>query len=196
VALTAAHARVSRDPDGQARRMPASSYRPPPWLPGPHLQTIWPATLAPCPSIAWRRERWETPDGDFVDVDFAGPPLPGTRRPPPIHVGAADPALPGAPLLVLFHGLEGSSDSHYARALADAALRRGWSMAVPHFRGCSGELNRAPRAYHSGDSAEIDWMLRRFARMRGPASAIAAIGVSLGGNVLLKWLGEQREAAG
>ncbi|HLS55822.1 MAG TPA: alpha/beta fold hydrolase, partial [Zeimonas sp.] len=180
--------------------MPASSYRPPPWLPGPHLQTIWPATLAPCPSIAWRRERWETPDGDFVDVDFAGPTLPGTdrgaRRPPAMRAGAADPAVSGAPLLVLFHGLEGNSGSHYARALADAALRRGWSMAVPHFRGCSGELNRAPRAYHSGDSAEIDWMLRRFARMPGPAPAIAAVGVSLGGNVLLKWLGEQREAAG
>ena len=180
--------------------MPASSYRPPPWLPGAHLQTIWPATFAPRPSIAWRRERWDTPDGDFVDVDFADPSLPGasrdTRPPQSIHAGAADPAPSGTPLLVLFHGLEGSSRSHYARAFADAALRRGWPLAVPHFRGCSGELNRAPRAYHSGDSAEIDWMLRRFARLRGSASPIAAIGVSLGGNVLLKWLGEQREAAG
>jgi len=116
------------------------------------------------------RERWETPDGDFIDVDFAGP--------------AAAPRR-----LVLFHGLEGCSDSHYARALAAHAGERGWRVALPHFRGCSGEPNRKPRAYHSGDTEEIDWILRRFEK------PIHAVGVSLGGNALLKWLGERAEDA-
>jgi uncharacterized protein len=122
--------------------------------------------LFPPPRVALRRERWNTPDGDFIDVDFCGD--------------------PGAKLqLVLFHGLEGGSDSHYARAMAAQALERGWRLAMPHFRGCSGELNRTARAYHSGDSAEIDWVLRRF------GVPVHAVGVSLGGNALLKWLGER-----
>jgi len=146
-----------------------SSYRAPWWLPGGHLQTIFPV-LASAPRIAWRRERWDAPDGDFVDVDRAGD--------------------GGGPLLALFHGLEGGSSSHYARRLAAGALARGWRVAVPHFRGCSGVLNRLPRAYHSGDSEEIDWMLRRLA-------PDVAVGVSLGGNALLKWLGERGpQAAG
>lgn len=163
--------------------MPVAAYRAPRWLPGSHLQTIWPATLSPCPSIRWRRERWATPDDDFIDVDFA---LPGPSDP---HPGDT------APRLVLFHGLEGGSRSHYARAIAAGAQARGWHFAVAHFRGCSGELNRAPRAYHSGDSAEIDWILRRFARSATPGAPLVAMGVSLGANTLLKWLGEQRESA-
>jgi predicted alpha/beta-fold hydrolase len=136
------------------------------------LQSIVPS-LFPPPRVAFTRERWDTPDGDFVDVDFAGP--------------------AGAPrLLVLFHGLEGGSGSHYARALAAAAPAAGWRLAIPHFRGCSGELNRLPRAYHSGDSGEIDWMLRRFSALNGNLSAA---GISLGGNALLKWLGERGEEA-
>ena len=91
--------------------------------------------------------------------------------------------------LVLFHGLEGGSDSHYARAIAAHAIERGWRLALPHFRGCSGEINRTRRAYHSGDSEEIDWVLRR---LGGP---LHALGVSLGGNALLKWLGERGEKA-
>ena len=117
-----------------------------------------------------RRERWDSPDGDFVDVDFCG------------DSGAAR-------TLVLFHGLEGCSDSHYARAIAAHGLRAGWRIAIPHFRGCSGEPNRLPRAYHSGDSGEIAWLLERF------GEPVHAAGVSLGGNALLKWLGEQGEAA-
>ena len=98
------------------------------------------------------------------------------------------------PLLVLFHGLEGSSNSHYARALMHAARQRGWQGVVVHFRGCSGEINRLPRAYHSGDSTEIDWILRRLRTLHGDGP-LFAVGVSLGGNALLKWLGEQGEAA-
>jgi predicted alpha/beta-fold hydrolase len=151
-----------------------SSYVSPSWLPGGHLQTIY-ASLRPPPAVPMTRERWDTPDGDFIDVDFAG-----------------DPAAAG--LVVLFHGLEGDSDSHYARAFCAHAARAGLRVALPHWRGCSGELNRKPRAYHSGDSAEVDWILRRLQRA---AESRYAVGVSLGGNVLLKWLGERGgEAAG
>jgi predicted alpha/beta-fold hydrolase len=155
--------------------MTPTPYRPPWWLPGAHLQTIWPlARKGPPP--AWLRERWETPDGDFIDLDWL----------------AGGPA--GAPLVVLFHGLEGSSDSHYARALMRAVAARGWRGVVPHFRGCSGEPNRLPRSYHSGDSEEIDWILRRLRRLAGGAT-LYAVGVSLGGNALLKWLGEEGDGA-
>ena len=123
-------------------------------------------SLLPPPRVALRRERWDTPDGDFIDVDFCGDP--GAQR-----------------QLVLFHGLEGGSDSHYARVFAAHAVARGWRLSMPHFRGCSGELNRRPRAYHSGDSEEIDWVLKRF------GVPVHALGVSLGGNALLKWLGER-----
>lgn len=153
-----------------------SSYRAPAWLPGGHAQTIWPLLRKRTPP-PYRRERWDTPDGDFIDVDW---------------LGAA--AESGAPLVVLFHGLEGSSTSHYAGALMSALARRGWDGAVPHFRGCSGEPNRLPRAYHSGDSDEIDWILRRM-RHRFPQRRIFAAGVSLGGNALLKWAGEREAAA-
>ena len=156
---------------GAARRID-SSYRAPWWLAGGHAQTLV-AALLPPPRPALVRERWETPDGDFVDVDFAGP-----ER--------------AARTLVLFHGLEGGSGSHYARAIAANAAARGWRAALPHFRGCSGEQNRMARAYHSGDSEELHWMLARLHAARG---ALHAVGVSLGGNVLLKWLGERGNAA-
>ena len=153
-------------------------YRAPRWLPGGNLQTLYPALLASRPRVHYRRERLNTPDGDFIDIDWSGFEKPhGTQ-----------------PLLALFHGLEGSSDSHYARTLMDAAIRRGWCGVVVHFRGCSGELNRLPRAYHSGDSAEVDWVLRH---LRGAHEGqLFATGISLGGNALLKWLGEQGTAAG
>ncbi len=94
---------------------------------------------------------------------------------------------------MLFHGLEGSSASHYAQAFAHWARGHGWRFAVPHFRGCSGELNRAPRAYHSGDFEEIGWILRHLrSQHRG---RIAAVGVSLGGNALLRWAEEAGESA-
>jgi predicted alpha/beta-fold hydrolase len=149
-------------------------YRAPAWLPGGHLQTIFPATCVPKPPVAFRRERWTSADGDFVDIDFVD-------------------GEPGKPLVVLFHGLEGSSNSHYARSLMAALAERGWSGAVPHFRGCSGEPNLMPRFYHSGDAAEVDWIVRKLhARAPGP---LFAAGVSLGGNALLRWLGESGHGA-
>ena len=149
-----------------------TEYRAPWWLPGGHAQTIY-AALRPPPPVPFRRERWDTPDGDFVDIDWAG---------------KAD----AAQTLVLFHGLEGSSASHYAQSIAREATAAGWRIAIAHFRGCSGEPNRLARAYHSGDSAEGDWILRRIAR----DAPVLAAGVSLGGNMLLKWLGERGEEAG
>ncbi len=157
-----------------ARAEDPGPYRAPRWLPGGNAQTLYAALFARVPRPAVRRERWDAPDSDFVDVDRVDGPR-------------------DAPLLALFHGLEGSTASHYARALLAAARERGWRAALPHFRGCSGELNRLPRAYHSGDSAEIDWILRRLAAESD--APLYAAGVSLGGNALLKWLGEHGVAA-
>ncbi|MBL8303964.1 MAG: alpha/beta fold hydrolase [Ideonella sp.] len=166
------------------------AYRAPRWTLGDgavggNLQTIWPALWSRRfhgPAPRYVRERWTTPDGDFIDLDWQRSEVavpPGARR-----------------LLVLFHGLEGSSASHYAQAFADAARRRGWDYVVPHFRGCSGELNLAPRAYHSGDHEEIGWILQRL-RERHPAAAgpLLAVGVSLGGNALLRWAEEAGASA-
>jgi len=152
-------------------------WRSPVWLPGGHVQTIWAALAADdglSAPVPWRRERWDTPDRDFIDVDFLDGPATARQ-------------------VVLFHGLEGSSASHYARALAAVALQRGLRVAVPHFRGCSGELNRAPRAYHSGDFEEVGWILQR---LRPTSSQpLWALGVSLGGNALLRWAQEAGESA-
>lgn len=149
---------------------------PPWWLPGGNTQTIWAALYArrgaSVPSLP-KRTRHLTPDGDFIDMDE----FDVTQAPV------------GAPLLVLFHGLEGSSRSHYAQAMTVACAELGWVCVVPHFRGCSGEMNLQPRAYHSGDYTEVDWMLSQIAR-RHPGRPLLACGVSLGGNALLRWAQE------
>lgn len=155
------------------------NYLSPKWLPGGHLQTIYPAIYLAKPEVNFRRERWPTPDGDFIDVDFID-------------------GKPGRPFVVLFHGLEGSSDSHYARSLMAMLKTKGWSGAVPHFRGCSGELNQAPRFYHSGDAEEINWIVKKLQsdyRQHNPDGKFFAAGVSLGGNALLRWLGESQHQA-
>lgn len=153
------------------------TYTAPSWLPGGHLQTIYPATCIARPKVDYRRERWQTPDGDFIDIDFVD-------------------GNPEQPFIVLFHGLEGSSDSHYARSLMARVAALGWSGAVPHFRGCSGELNHAPRFYHSGDAHEVDWIVRRLVEQHKTAGRkFYAAGVSLGGNALLRWLGESQHQA-
>ena len=152
-------------------------YRAPRWLVGGNAQTIWPALFSKRfagEAPTYRRERWATPDADFIDVDWQG----------------EDST---APLLVLFHGLEGSSGSHYAQAFAHWARHNGWRFVVPHFRGCSGELNLAPRAYHSGDFEEIGWVLQRLRSVH--TGTICAVGVSLGGNALLRWAEEAGDSA-
>lgn len=149
---------------------------------GGNLQSIWPALV--CKRIdgntpRYTRQRWSTSDADFIDVDWLE------------STAAADPQT--TPLLILFHGLEGSSASHYARAYAQVAHRLGWRYAVPHFRGCSGEPNLAARAYHSGDFEEIGWILERFRTLH--AGPRLAVGISLGGNALLRWAEEAGETA-
>lgn len=157
-------------------------YRAPAWLPGGHAQTIWPALYARRrwgPELPQLRERWLTPDADFIDVDRQN----ASRQ--------------DRPMLVLFHGLEGSSSSHYAQSFADWAAAHDLNLALPHFRGCSGELNHAPRAYHSGDHQEIDWVLNRLRKQhqsQGGQTLIVA-GVSLGGNALMRWAAEHGSAA-
>ena len=161
-----------------------AGYQPPWWLPGGHAQTVYPVLALRGTkrkhALAYTRERWETMpngtfDGDFIDVDR-------------LH-GAID-----KPMLVVFHGLEGSSESIYAVNLMREAQQRGWRGVVPHFRGCGGEINRLPRAYHSGDAAEIDWILRRI-NAEAPTQPLYVAAISLGGNAALKWLGEQGPAA-
>lgn len=139
------------------------------WCRNPHLQTIFPNRLRPRPRLRLRRERIELPDGDFIDIDWS--------------LNAE------GPIVLLLHGLQGSSRSHYARALGQRFERAGWRVAVMHFRGCSGEPNRLARGYHSGDTGDVAYAARLL-RQRYPVTPLAAVGVSLGGNVLLKWLGE------
>lgn len=155
--------------------MNPDTYSSPLWLPGGHLQTLYPTLFLHGPQVNYRRERWELDDGDFLDVDWADGP-------------------PDAPIVVLFHGLEGSSQSPYARRLMRAIRQRGWRGAAVNFRGCSGEPNRLPRAYFAGDSAEIETVLARI-RNSFPAVPRHAVGISLGGNALMKWLGETGEVA-
>lgn len=147
----------------------AADFRPAPWLPGPHAQTLW-AALARRPRLTLNRERLELPDGDFLDLDWS--------------------AGRDGPLVLLLHGLEGSSDSGYARGLVAALVARGWRAVVMHFRGCSGEPNRLARSYCAGCTEDLDHVVVQLHR-REPDTPLAAVGYSLGGNMLLKWLGEQ-----
>ena len=143
------------------------------WLPGPHLQTLWPALIRRPPRLMSTRERIELPDGDFVDIDWAGR---------------------SGPIVVVLHGLQGSSRSPHVRGLMGALARHGFRSAAMHFRGCSGEPNRLPRTYHSGETGDLDFVAQRL-RRRHPATPLAAVGFSLGGNVLLKWLAERGAGA-
>ncbi|MDR2173754.1 MAG: alpha/beta fold hydrolase [Burkholderiales bacterium] len=155
----------------------ASGYVCPRWLVGAHAQTVWPV-IQPRASVAWLRERVTTPDHDFWDFDWLDA-----------------PAKENAPLVILFHGLEGSSRSHYACSMMAAVARRGWRGVVPHFRGCGGEINVTPRAYHMGDYSEIDAMLGAIHSRIPKKTTRYAVGVSLGGSALLNWLGRHGKAA-
>lgn len=156
------------------------------WLPGGHVQSIWASVFAktwPCGMAQARplqRERLRTPDGDdFIDLDWQ-------------HA-----SRPDRPLCVMFHGLEGSSASHYARASAAWAAHADVHWVMPHFRGCSGQINWAPRAYHAGDHCEIDWLLTHLRDRHRAAGGhkLLAVGVSLGGNALLRWAAELGHSA-
>jgi uncharacterized protein len=147
----------------------ASAFRPAWWLPGAHLQTLYPSIFRKRTNPHLTRQRMELPDGDFLDIDWT------------------DDA--GGMLVLVLHGLEGSIESHYAGGLLSRLQREGWYAGLMYFRGRSGEVNRLPRSYHSGDTADLDYVIKAL-RTAYPHRRIAVIGISLGGNVLLKWLGE------
>lgn len=138
------------------------------------MQTLWARLVRYAPKIKLRRERLELPDGDFIDLDW-------TKN-------------KSGPIVIVLHGLEGSSSSPYARGILKAIDTRGWRGVVMHFRGCSGEPNRLPRSYHSGDTDDLAYFVETL-RQREPRAHLAVIGYSLGGNVLLKWLGKTHEQA-
>jgi len=151
----------------------STSFQPAWWCRGRHAQTLWGALLRPTPYVPLRRERWETPDGDFLDIDR----VEGTAS---------------APALIVLHGLEGSSRSKPVLGFMAAAHRVGWEAVGINFRSCSGEANRLRRAYHGGDSTELGWVIDRVIA-QDPGRCVGCVGVSLGGNVLLKYLGEHGE---
>jgi hypothetical protein len=152
-------------------------YLPARWLPGAHAMTVFASLARVYPRPLARRERWELPDGDFVDVDR--------------YAAAAGGAE--SPVVVVCHGLEGSSRAPYVRGFAAVALSRGLAVLALNFRGCSGEPNRLARFYHSGDTGDLDEVVRRLVAER-PGRALLLAGFSLGGNVVVKYVGERGDA--
>ncbi|MEX0606926.1 MAG: hydrolase [Halofilum sp. (in: g-proteobacteria)] len=160
--------------DRVAAKAATAAFVPPRWLRGPHAQTLYAFTRLKQPVPAWARERLELPDGDFVDL---------------CHFGGGD-----GPRVCVFHGLEGRVQSHYIGGLIAALIATGHRVSFMHFRGCSGEPNRLPRAYHSGDTGDIGYLIDTLVA-REPGTPLGAVGFSLGGNALLKYLGERGAAA-
>lgn len=157
--------------------MPARAYRPAWWIPGAHLRTLWGKFIRRRPVLPTRTERWSTADDDFLDL----------------HRLDAPPGAPdNAPRLLILHGLEGTIHSHYVGGLMQEAHAHGWAADLLIFRSCGAEPNRALRFYHSGETSDLDAVVRRLIA-HDPARPLVLAGVSLGGNVLLKWLGEQGE---
>lgn len=161
---------VPRSDTARHGRRVESPFRAAWWLSSPHLQTVWPTFFRPPPKVAVERERLELDDGDFIDLDST------TRR--------------EGPRLLVLHGLEGCSRSHYVRGLFAAVDAMGWRATAMHFRGCSGEPNRLSRTYHSGETGDLSRVVREL-RRRDAGTPLCVAGYSLGGNVLLKWLGER-----
>jgi uncharacterized protein len=152
--------------------MNGNQFKPAWWLRSSHLQTIWPALCrSEVKKLPLERERIELPDGDFVDLDWI------------------DNKHKDAPVILILHGLEGSIESHYAKTMLLTIAQHGWRGVFMNFRGCSGEPNRFPNDYHSGETGDVSYVVQ-YLLDREPNTNIAAIGYSLGGNVLLKWLGE------
>lgn len=150
-------------------------YHPSWWLPGRHLRTVWGRVGRRAQSIDTRRDRWETPDGDLLEVE------------------RLDGTAPDSPRLILLHGLEGTVRSHYVQGTLAEATRRGWGADLLLFRSCGGTLNRTRRFYHSGETGDLGLVVDRVIREH-PRAPLLFAGYSLGGNVLLKWLGEQGSA--
>lgn len=151
-----------------------TAFRPAWWLRGDHAQTLWPALCRwrRPPAVHW--ERLELEDGDFLDLAWSGP--------------------EDGPVILLMHGLQGGIRSHYAAGIMRQLNRHGMRVCLMHFRGCGGEPNRLPISYHSGKTDDPQYVLEHIRKLHGQAP-FGAVGVSLGGNVLLKWLGEQGDAS-
>ncbi len=147
-----------------------STYRAPLWLPGGHVQTIYPALFRRIPAVASRAERLELADGDFIDLEWSG--------------------NGGPRLAILLHGLEADLKAGYIRGMAAALIRRGWDVLTWNFRGCGGEPNRLLRMYHSGATEDVHLVVSH-ALANHPARSIDLVGFSVGGNLLLKYLGER-----
>ncbi|MGH7549359.1 MAG: YheT family hydrolase [Gemmatimonadota bacterium] len=159
-------------------------FRPARWLPGRHLQTLWSRTFRRGPRVEMRRETWRTPDDDEIHLDLVDGP-------------------PGSPLLLALHGLEGCSESRYMHGLLHQAQKRGWRGMALNFRSCAAPpgkgrggflMNHGSRLYHMGETGDLDWVVETLAR-REPDLELVLTGVSAGGNVLLKWLGEREKTA-
>lgn len=151
-----------------------SEFEPPWWAQNRHVQTIWPRFFQRRAKIDTHQQRLDLPDGDFVNLAW-------TNR----------PENPKG-IIILFHGLEGSVKSHYANDLMAFMKNQGWWPVLMHFRGCGGEHNSLPRAYHSGDTDDalffLEWLQSSFTDLPK-----IGIGFSLGGNMLLKLLGENSQ---
>lgn len=151
-----------------------SQFQPAPYLRNPHLQTVFASSVRRPPPLETRRERVDLPDSDFLDLEWL-PNGPNTGQ---------------KPIVIVLHGLTGSLESKYARGLLGRIQAMGWRGLLMLFRGASEEPNRLPRGYHSGETGDFNFVVNMLAR-RFPDADLAAVGYSLGGNVLLKWLGEQ-----
>lgn len=169
---------IERTETSDFPRINSFTFRPAWWCTNTHLQTIWRRLLGALPSVEYRRERLELPDGDFLDLDWA--------------ISSGDSGS-SAPIVIVLHGLEGCSLSKYVLGLMSALLDRGCRGVAMNFRSCSGEINRLPRFYHSGETTDLGFVVSTVAS-RFPGIPIMAAGFSLGGNVLLKWLGENGDA--
>jgi predicted alpha/beta-fold hydrolase len=145
------------------------SFKPAWWLKNNHLQTIFARYIGRRREIDARKEIFELPDGDFLDCRWVGG-----------NVG---------PIVVILHGLEGNIESHYAKGMMIKALEQGWRAVLVHFRSCGDDMNRLARGYHSGDTADLQEFMK-YLQHKEPNTPMMAVGYSMGGNVLLKWLGE------
>jgi len=153
-----------------------SSFQPPWWLRNPHIQTLWSPVFRQIKPVDTRIQRLELTDGDFIDLEWL----------------VNDNIAPTAPIMLLLHGLEGSADSVYIQNLLQNIKPQNWHTLVMNFRSCSKELNRLPKSYHSGETEDLSHVLKML-RERLPESTIMAAGFSLGGNALLKYLGENKQ---
>lgn len=152
--------------------MSNQTFKPAWWLSSPHLQTLFPTLARKVKPVShYQRERLTTPDNDFIDIDWCN-------------------KESNQPLVVLLHGLAGSSQSSYILGLQHVFYQQGFKSVALNFRGCSGKPNNLAKGYHSGETGDINFLYQTL-RQREPETSMAIVGFSLGGNVLLKWLGEQ-----